>query len=139
MEGGEAAVLVGDAYYAAKTRLIGDEQVLLRALRFAIGVAQPHKYLCALARTLRAPDTVVRLATCLLNDGMVYVGGLLEHKPEAAAAAALQVASAIAQEPVSLAGRVAELRDLWGTLGLDAQEVALAAQNLQVMLATAQH
>jgi hypothetical protein len=47
-----SALVVGDAYYAAKQRLFHAEQVVLRLMRFELGSAQPHKHLLNLCRTL---------------------------------------------------------------------------------------
>ena len=63
----EGGYLAGDAYYAAKDRLIMDEQVLLRVLRFSISIEHPHKYLLNMCRLLGCSQPLAHLATCLVG------------------------------------------------------------------------
>ncbi|GAB4815395.1 hypothetical protein N2152v2_002441 [Parachlorella kessleri] len=131
--GEQCPVLVGDAYYVAKAQLIHDEQVLLRMLRFDIGVEQPHKYLYCFAETLKAPGVIVRLATCLVNDSLVYLQTCISLRPEAVAAAALHVASVVAGAPLLQP----EQGSWWEALGLQTEGVEKACSQLTVMLAEA--
>lgn len=130
---GQFEMLVGEAYYTAKAQLITDEQVLLRVMQFDIGVEQPHKYLLCFSKTLRAPQEVVRLATCALNDSLVYSDACLKRTPDTVAAAALHVAAQLAQYPLPQLGQ----SGCWGALGLDEQAVASACTDLEAMLALA--
>ena len=91
-------MLAGDAYYASKQQLIIDEQLLLRLLRFDVDTAQPHKWLYVFAVVLEASQDAVRLAVCLLNDGMVNTRLCTQHPPDVLAAAALQAAALLLQQ-----------------------------------------
>ena len=94
----QAAVLVGDAYYAAKSRLLSAEQVVLRLLNFQLLTPRPHAYLLNLARLLGASQAAVAAAMCLLNDACVYTQLLLEQPAEVLAVAAMQLALHLLQQ-----------------------------------------
>jgi hypothetical protein len=130
----ECPMLVGDAYYDAKARLINDEQVLLRVLCFDIGVEQPHKYLYCFAKTLLAPGIVVRLATCIVNDTLVYLNTCLTLPPEAVAAAALHVAATLAHAPLAQGPQ----GHCWDVLGLELEVVVSSCGVMEGMLAQAE-
>lgn len=59
--------LAGDQYYTAKDQLIMDEQILLRVLRFEIGVEHAHKYLLNMCQILQSNEPLAQLATCLVR------------------------------------------------------------------------
>lgn len=124
--------LVGEAYQAAKRQLILDEQVVLRRLRFEIGVEQPHRHLYALAHCWGAPAAALRLATCLLNDCVArcpaYSGAAMP--PATAAAAALQLGGQLCGQPVQPHG-------WWRAAGITDPALADACATLLDMLATA--
>ncbi len=98
--------LVGEAYQARKRQLITDEQLVLRRLRFDIGCDQPHRHLYALAHCWGASRAAVRVAACLLNDGLcrcpAYAGPAMQ--PATAAAAALHVAAQLCSQAVQPPG-----------------------------------
>jgi hypothetical protein len=85
--------LVGGDYAAQKQRLILDEQLLLRHLRFDLVVEQPHRHLYILAQCWGASLQALRLAICLLNDAVCCCEafGSADMPPATAAAAALHV------------------------------------------------
>lgn len=91
---GGCEVLVGQAYYTAKARMLHCEQLLLRALRWQLPVAQPHGLVLNAARCLRLPGGVQRLAVCLLNDLWCYTDMCLmgQGEREATTLAALEAA-----------------------------------------------
>lgn len=124
--------LVGEAYQAAKRQLVLDEQVLLRRLRFEIGVEQPHRHLYALAHCWAAPAAALRLATCLLNDCVARCPsyGGAEMPPATAAAAALHLGGQLCGQPVQPHG-------WWRAAGITDQALAGACNALLDMLASA--
>lgn len=94
--------LVGDAYYAVKRRLLLDEQIVLRLLRFALVAPQPHKRALAYAAAARLPPAATALALASLNDGIVGAPLLLDHSEGALAAAAAALALRLAAPDDSL-------------------------------------
>jgi hypothetical protein len=65
--GPRAGFLAGDEYYAAKDQLIIDEQLLLRLLRFEVGVQHAHKYLLNMCHVLGCSQPLAQMATCLVR------------------------------------------------------------------------
>ena len=124
--------LVGEGYAAAKARLILDEQLLLRRLRFDIGAEQPHRHLYALAHCWGAPTAAVRLATCLLNDCVARCPGYSSDALPAAtaAAAALHLGG-------QLCGHATQPQGWWRAAGISDQGLAAASCALLEMLAAA--
>jgi hypothetical protein len=94
----QAAVLVGDTYYAAKARLLAAEQTILRLLHFQLLTPRPHAYLLNLARLLGASHAAVAAAVCLLNDACVYTTLLLDQPPQVLAVASMQLALQLLQQ-----------------------------------------
>lgn len=124
--------LVGDSYYAAKAQLIADEQLLLRLLHFNIYVEQPHKYAYCLAKVWQSSNKVLRLATCILNDVLVYLDLCISFPALALAAATIRVATSISEEqPVYLCEKE------MGMLGLHSEDVIHLSSCIQGMLSSA--
>lgn len=71
MSGSSPVLLVGEAYYAAKDRLIQQEQVLLRWLSFDLCIDHPFRYLLNCANAAGCSDAVVVTALSLLNDTLL--------------------------------------------------------------------
>lgn len=116
--------LVGTEYASQKQRLILTEQLLLRHLRFALVVEQPHRHLYILAHCWGASLQALRLATCLLNDAVCCCKGFgsADMPPATAAAAALHVGA-------QLCGQDMDPRGWWRAVGLsdDAMRAACHA------------
>lgn len=55
-----------------KEQLLVDERQVLRLLAYEVVTEQPHKLLLNFAAVMSASRAAVRLATCLLNDCLVY-------------------------------------------------------------------
>mmetsp|Transcript_36637 Transcript_36637/g.103417 ORF Transcript_36637/g.103417 Transcript_36637/m.103417 type:complete len:172 (+) Transcript_36637:403-918(+) len=87
----DACTLSGDTYYVAKSRLLEDEQVLLRTLQFQVTVELPQTMLFNLCRALDCSPGVTRLALCLLNDSMQHTDLMATCTPALLAAASLQL------------------------------------------------
>ena len=121
--------LVGDSYAAAKQRLILDEQLLLRRLRFDISTDQPHRHLYALAHCWGAAPAALRTAVCLLNDAATHCEGYSTSAlpSAAAAAAALHVGGQLAGAPV-------EPRGWWRAGGISDADMAAACSTLLDLL-----
>ena len=98
--------LVGEAYQQRKAQLILDEQLLLRVLRFDIGVDQPHRHLYVLAHCWGATSEAVRAAVCLLNDCVCScpIYGSDAMPPAAAAAAALHLGAQLSGQALQAVG-----------------------------------
>ncbi len=124
--------LVGEAYQAVKRQLILDEQLLLRRLRFEIGVEQPHRHLYALAHCWGAPAATLRLATCLLNDCVARCPsyGTAAMPPATAAAAALHLGG-------QLCGQQVQPHGWWRAAGITDPALAATCATLLDMLAAA--
>ncbi|KAK9838164.1 hypothetical protein WJX81_005734 [Elliptochloris bilobata] len=86
------APLVGEEYYAAKERLILDEQVLLRTLRFELIAEQPHRYLLNFCRLLHCSHAITKLAICLVNDSLQRTCLCTRYSAAEVAAGALHLA-----------------------------------------------
>ena len=70
-----------------KEQLLGDERAILQLLAYEVVTGQPHKYLLNFAATCSASKQVAQLATCLLNDALVYSDlAVRQGAPELAAA-----------------------------------------------------
>lgn len=135
-----APCLVGDAYQASKRQLILDEQLVLRRLRFDIGVEQPHRHLYALAQCWGASRSAVRVAACLLNDCICHCPqyGGPDMQAATAAAAALHLGAALCGQAVQPPGwwratgvTDAALRTACGAL-LEAVQAGTAAPSCTV-------
>lgn len=85
-----AAIVVGEAYYAAKEQLFMAEQAVLRLMRFQLGVQQPHKYLLNFCQLLGLQQQLAAAAVCVLNDAIAYTTLVCEQESAVVAAAALQ-------------------------------------------------
>lgn len=100
------AIVVGDNYYAAKEQLFVAEQVVLRLMRFELGVEQPHKHLFNFCRLLGLQQEQSAAAVCVLNDGIAYTTLVCKYQAAVVAAAALQYVLSSSQ-PQRTAGRAA--------------------------------
>jgi len=100
------AIVVGDEYYAAKEQLFVAEQVVLRLMRFELGVEQPHKHLFNFCRLLGLQQEQSAAAVCVLNDGIAYTTLVCKYQAAVVAAAALQYVLSSSQ-PQRTAGRAA--------------------------------
>lgn len=85
---------------------------------------------------LPAVAQVVRLATCLLNDSLVYTDACVTQPPEMLAAGALELAARLAHSPLPQPERGGS--SCWEVLGVGDEGVAAACGVLQSMLAAAQ-
>uniref|UniRef100_A0A7S3VLC1 Cyclin N-terminal domain-containing protein n=1 Tax=Dunaliella tertiolecta TaxID=3047 RepID=A0A7S3VLC1_DUNTE len=74
-------VLVGDAYYAAKSQLLLAEQVVLRLLRFRLPTPHPTAALLHIAAMLRVPAILASASLCLLHDAATFSTVLLPLPP----------------------------------------------------------
>ncbi|CAG9466210.1 unnamed protein product [Pedinophyceae sp. YPF-701] len=131
---GDAVPLMSsEAYYAAKEKLLEAEQLILRAVRFQVVLEDPHRYLFNIIHELGLGEGPAKLATCVLNDALVYTA-----LPGRCSAAALATAALLMSGEVLGPTAVRESPTWWRRVGADAGEVEAAANGLARMIAALQ-
>ena len=94
METGSICV-IDDAFWELRKRILGIEQLILRAVDFETDIETPHRYLLNSCKTLRVTPAFVRLSWALLVDSLHNPRVLLSQPVETQAVAAMLVASQI--------------------------------------------
>merc|ERR1712083_1159133 len=88
-------VIDGDFHYEAKLHLLKDEIKLLKLLAYKIITVQPHKLLYTFANAFIAHYQVVRFASCLINDLLLYSDAVVYNSSIVIAYACLAYTSEI--------------------------------------------